>query len=119
MTHTLAFPILSLLLTTMPAAAVLIWLIPDPHKTRWIALVATLADLLLVILLLLNFDSSIAGYQFVEQATWIPSLNIQYMVGVDGLCVLFLPFTIPLFMGVIPVSSNSTCSRLRLYFAMS
>jgi len=80
MAYTLDFPILSLLLTSMPAAAVLIWLTPDPRKARWIALITTLVDMLLVILLLINFDTSIAGYQFVEQASWIPSLNVQYLV---------------------------------------
>jgi len=118
MAYTLDFPILSLLLTSMPAAAVLIWLTPDPRKARWIALITTLVDMLLVILLLINFDTSIAGYQFVEQASWIPSLNVQYLVGVDGLSVLFLPFTILLFMGVILASWNSVRTQPRLYFAL-
>ena len=118
MTHVLDFPVLSLLLMSMPAAVVLIWLVPDPRKARWIALITTLMDMLLIILMLINFDTSATGYQFVEQASWIPSLNVQYLVGVDGISVLFLFFTTLLFTGVILASWNSARSQPRLYFGL-
>ena len=38
--------------------------------------------------LYIGFDSSLTGYQFEATASWIPTLNISYHVGVDGLSVL-------------------------------
>ncbi|WP_456408142.1 complex I subunit 4 family protein [Thiolapillus sp.] len=111
-------PLLSLLLLSMPVAAILIWLAPDPRQARWIALGTTVMDLALVLVLLAGFDSASPDYQFVEQAQWIPSLNVQYLVGVDGISMLFLPFTILLFMGVILASWNSIHNMPRLYFAL-
>jgi NADH-quinone oxidoreductase subunit M len=34
-----------------------------------------------------------AGMQLVERATWIPSLNVHYLVGIDGIAALFPPLT--------------------------
>ena len=47
------------------------------------------------------FDSGDDGFQFIEQAAWIPGLNVSYLVGVDGLSVLFLPATALLFTAAI------------------
>lgn len=118
MTDFSGLPFLSLLLLSMPTAAVLIWLAPDPQQARWIALGTALLDLALVAVLLIQFDGSSGNFQFVEQAQWIPSLNVQYLVGVDGISILFLPFTILLFMGVILASWNSVHSMPKLYFAL-
>ncbi|HID46694.1 MAG TPA: NADH-quinone oxidoreductase subunit M [Chromatiaceae bacterium] len=118
MTELSNLPLISLLLLSMPLAALWIWLVPDPRKARWIALGTAVMDLALSLLLLAGFDSASADYQFVEQAKWIPSLNVQYLVGVDGISMLFLPFTILLFMGVILASWNSIHNMPRLYFSL-
>ena len=39
---------------------------------------------------LANFDTSTAGFQFVEKANWIPAYNISYHLGVDGISVFFV-----------------------------
>ncbi|WP_457668436.1 complex I subunit 4 family protein [Thiolapillus sp.] len=118
MTELSGFPVLSLLLLTLPASALLIGLVADAGKARWIALTGSALALLLVIVLLLGFDAASGEFQFVEQASWIPTLNIQYLVGVDGISILFLPFTVLLFMGVILASWNSARTLPRLYFAL-
>ena len=37
-----------------------------------------------------KFDSKSGGLQFVERYDWIPSLKVQYFVGVDGLGLLMV-----------------------------
>ena len=112
-----SFPFISLMLLSLPLAAVLIWAL-DARYARWVALFAALFDLLLAILLVVNFDSSNAGFQFVEKANWIPTLNIHYLLGVDGISLLFLPLTALLFLGVIAISWNSVRSMPQLYYIL-
>jgi len=57
---------------------------------RWLALAVAVAGFLVTIPLYTGFDKTQAGMQFVEQAAWIPLLNIHYFLGVDGISVLFL-----------------------------
>ena len=70
-------PFISLLLLTLPIGAALMWLVADPAKARWIALCAALIDLCMAVAILLGFESSRGGFQFVEHASWIPTLNVR------------------------------------------
>src|SRR5216684_2352754 len=55
---------------------------------RWIALVASAISCLIEIYLWITYDGSAVGkIQFLERSIWIPSLNIEYFVGVDGISV--------------------------------
>ncbi len=112
------FPLLSLLIITLPVGGALIWLWPNAAHARWIALATAIADLLLSMTVLFQFDADVSGFQLVEQAQWIPSINAQYQVGVDGLSVLFLPLTVILFIGVILSSWRSVTHMQRLYFSL-
>lgn len=112
------FPFLSSVLLLLLAASALIWLVRDYRLARWIALAATLLDLLLTLVMLWRFDSSIQGFQFIERMPWIPTLNVGYLVGVDGVSILFLPMTQLLFVGVIVASWNAVRSMPQLYFSL-
>lgn len=112
------FPLLSLMLITLPLGAVFIWLVPDPRKARWIALITALVDLALALTVLGRFDSAEAGFQLLERGDWIPTLNVQYLVGVDGISVLFLPLTVLLFLGVIAASWTAVQTMARLYYTL-
>ncbi|PUD98644.1 MAG: NADH-quinone oxidoreductase subunit M [Candidatus Sedimenticola endophacoides] len=112
--HTL--PLISLLLS-MPLGALLIWILPN-RSARTIALGTAIVDLCLAMTILLGFDKGQAGFQFVERHDWIPSLNIHYQVGVDGMSVLFLPLTVLLFIGVIISSWTSVRTLPRLYYSL-
>jgi NADH-quinone oxidoreductase subunit M len=114
----LGLPLLSLLLVTLPAGAALIWMVPDPARARWIALGAALVDLGITIIALLNFDPANGDFQLVERYTWIPSLNVHYTLGVDGMTVAFLPLTILLVIGVILASWTSVRTMQRLYYSL-
>src|SRR6202158_4914043 len=56
--------------------------------SRWVALICSGVALVLGIYLWVVYDGSTAGkIQFIERAIWIPSLHIEYFVGVDGISV--------------------------------
>lgn len=111
-------PLLSLLLITLPAAALLIWVVPGPHRARWIALGALLIDLAIAITATVLFDPAQPGFQLVERHAWMPSLEIDYLVGVDGISMLFLPLTVLLSIGVILASWTSVRTMPRLYYSL-
>ncbi|MDZ7268739.1 MAG: NADH-quinone oxidoreductase subunit M [candidate division KSB1 bacterium] len=60
---------------------------------RWLAAGFTGVQVLLAILLVLGFDRTTSGMQFVEKAPWITSYNIWYFVGVDGLSISMVLLT--------------------------
>lgn len=43
--------------------------------------------------LYVHFDAGLDAFQFTETSSWIPALNIQYALGVDGISVLFILLT--------------------------
>jgi NADH-quinone oxidoreductase subunit M len=55
--------------------------------TAWFAL-----DFL-VSLALLGYDRSVAGFQFLEDAQWIPAVGARYQMGVDGVAALLILLT--------------------------
>jgi NADH-quinone oxidoreductase subunit M len=112
------FPLLSLLIISLPVGGALIWLWPNATHARWLALATAIVDLLLSLTVLLRFDSSVSGFQFVESTVWMSSINAQYQVGVDGISVLFLPLTVILFIGVILSSWHSVAHMQRLYYSL-
>ncbi len=111
-------PLLSLMLVLPAAGAALIWLAPSATWARAIALAAMLGVLAIALLVLALFDSADPGFQLVERHAWIPTLNIHYRIGVDGISILFLPLTAILFIGVAVTSWTSIRSMGRLYFTL-
>jgi NADH-quinone oxidoreductase subunit M len=66
-----------------------ILLLPSSRErlVKIIALVATLIPFCLGIEIFLTFDKTTAAFQFVEHYAWIPSFNIEYYLGIDGISV--------------------------------
>ena len=60
---------------------------------RWVALLGAIVSFLITIPLIVGFNGSTAAMQFVEQHSWLPSINASYALGVDGLSVWFIPLT--------------------------
>lgn len=112
------FDSLSLLLLAYPLGALLVWLAPRAEMARGVALAVNGAGLAIALLLLAAFDPTQSGFQMVERSAWIPSLNIDYAVGVDGISILFLPATALLFLGVNLASWNSARELPRLYHSL-
>jgi NADH-quinone oxidoreductase subunit M len=88
----------------------------DPRAVeaaKWIALVTTLATLALSVLLVMRFDRTTAGFQFLEEAPWFAGLN--YRMGVDGISVLFVLLTAFLMPLCIVASWKSITTRVLEY----
>jgi len=62
------------------------------RNARWIALIFTLADLVLSIVLWVGFDGKSSAFQFVEHAAWLTN-GMSYHMGVDGISMLFIVLT--------------------------
>lgn len=91
----------------------------DGARLRGLAFGISAATLLPVGLLWLTFDSNaVAGsLQFVERHEWIPTLNVQYFVGVDGLGLLMVLLT-AIVTPMAILSSSGVSQNSRLYFAL-
>jgi NADH-quinone oxidoreductase subunit M len=90
------FPLLSLAIW-MPIAFGLFILAfgrdKSPGIVRGLALIGSLASLLVTFPLIQNFDNTVHGMQFVERFAWIERFNIHYYLGIDGLSLWFVPLT--------------------------
>ncbi len=87
------FPILSLMLA-LPMAGAVACLFADARTARWIALAATLVDLVLGIVLWMHFDQS-AGHpqwQFTEYAPIFG--RFAWALGIDGIALMLIMLTV-------------------------
>tara|TARA_B100001540_G_scaffold99993_1_gene89998 strand:+ start:271 stop:1749 length:1479 start_codon:yes stop_codon:yes gene_type:complete len=82
---------------------------------KYWALAITCFELLLSVFMLINFDLSKNGYQFVENYEWIPSLGISYHLGVDGLSLPLVFLTTLLFVCAVSISMSIN-TRVAEYF---
>ncbi len=60
---------------------------------RWIGLATSLATFVLSLPLFFGYDGANAAMQFVENVSWIPSLNVSFHVGIDGISMLLVMLT--------------------------
>jgi len=115
----MSWPILSVT-TFLPLLGVLaILLMPGDKQAvakaaRWIALIVTLADLALSLVIWANFNGASSAFQFVEQAQWLGG-NITYHMGVDGISMLFVVLTAGLMPFCILASWQSIQERVPEY----
>jgi NADH-quinone oxidoreductase subunit M len=113
-----SLPMLSLLIFLPLAWALLLPFLRENRTVRIVALTGAVLELALSLLMLITLRPDVAGMQFVEQASWIPSLNVHYLLGIDGIAALFPPLTALLFCAVILASWTSIQFMPRLYFAL-
>ena len=115
----LDWPILSTITYLPLLGALFILLIPGQDETvgrnaRAVALWTTVATFILSIVMLFEFDVSRTDLQFYEQASWLGG-NIDYVLGVDGISVLFIILTTSLMPLCILASWESIKIRVREY----
>ena len=60
---------------------------------RWIALFGSIAGFLVTLPLYTRFDYENGDFQFQEGFRWIPSFNINYHLGADGIAVPLILLT--------------------------
>lgn len=112
--------LLSLVLFTPLAGLLVLLCIPSARKNliRWWANISALAGFLVSVPLLLQFDRNAEGYQFVERIDWIPSLGVQYLVGIDGISLLMVMLTTVMGFFAIFSSWASIDKNVKSYYAM-
>ncbi|MDP7071496.1 MAG: NADH-quinone oxidoreductase subunit M [Candidatus Marinimicrobia bacterium] len=78
---------------------VAVTLIPrdQTNAIKWTAAAAAGIQLIFSLILLARFDLTTGDFQMYESAQWIPSLNITYQLGVDGLSLPMVVLTAILF----------------------
>jgi NADH-quinone oxidoreductase subunit M len=88
-------PLLSIV-TFIPLLGALLIAVLPRHQHGWIRVVALATSLLAWVaslLLLVGFDPTSAGFQFREQAAWVPAFGIQYKLGIDGISLALVVLT--------------------------
>ena len=95
------FPWLSVVTFVPLAGAAVVIVLPRGRDAlyRWVALVASVATFVIALGMLGAYDAQARGFQLLERATWVESLNFKYVLGVDGISlflVLLTAFLMPL-----------------------
>src|SRR5579863_9833136 len=106
-------------LTFLPLAGTLALFMLRPDDREWIrriALVISLFEFALSLLLLHGFVLNSPDYQFVEFHNWIPSPPIHYHLGVDGISLFLILLTTFLTPIAILASWKSIEHRVRGFF---
>jgi NADH-quinone oxidoreductase subunit M len=112
--NALGFPILSLMLL-VPFAAAIVCLFVNNNTARWLALGATLLDLLLGILLWGAYDIGGPQWQFVEFAPVFG--DFAYGLGIDGIALMLIMLSVFLMPICIAASWSSIEHRIPEYMA--
>jgi NADH-quinone oxidoreductase subunit M len=113
------WPILSVVTFLPVVGAILIYLSRGDDEAargnaRWIALWTTIITFAVSVILVMRFDSSQPGFQFVEKTTWLAN-GIGYHMGVDGISLPFVILTTALMPFCILASWKSVTLRVREY----
>ncbi|MHB1531736.1 NADH-quinone oxidoreductase subunit M [Acidithiobacillus sp.] len=108
------FPLLSLAIWTPVIGGILTLAVGDRRAgaARWAALIFSIMAFVVTIPLYTGFNNHTAAMQFSEHAAWIPSLNIHYHLGVDGISLWFILLTS--FLTILVVISSWTNIQQRV-----
>ncbi len=113
-------PLLSIV-TFLPlvGAAFIFFIRGEPEvvaqNSRAVALWTSLATFVLSLFVWTGFDSTQAGFQFVEKAAWLPGLGVEYYLGVDGISLWFVLLSTLLTLVVVIGSWHSVHTRVKEY----
>ena len=111
--------ILSLLIWLPILGAIVVVFIPRDKEDiiRYTSAAFTGLQFIVAIQLWRKFEPENGGMQFMERLDWIPSLNISYILGVDGLSLPMVMLTAMLFFIGVFVSWNIS-KAVKGYFAL-
>ncbi len=111
--------LLSILIWLPITAGLLVLLLGERNIVlgRWLALLASLATLVLAVPLWTHFDTSTAALQFTEALPWIPRFDAWYALGVDGISLPLLVLTAFMTVPVVIAGWTVITSRPAQYFA--
>jgi NADH-quinone oxidoreductase subunit M len=111
--------LLSILIWLPVAGGLVTWLIGDRNAraARWLALLTSLAALVLSIPLYTGFDATSGAFQFIESYPWIPQLHAHYALGIDGIALPLILLTTFMTVPVIIAGWSVIEKRPAQYFA--
>ena len=108
LTYILLLPLLgSIILLVTPSI--------NKNLLKAIALNTSCLTFLLSLILWIFFDKSIGTFQFVNKFLWVPILNINFTMGIDGISLFFILLTTLLIPLCLLVSWNSIQNNLKEY----
>ena len=87
----------------------------NARPVRWVALIGSVASLLVTLPLIGGFDTHTAAMQFVENMPWIERFNVRYHLGVDGISMWFVPLTAFMTVVVVLAGWQVITDRVALY----
>jgi NADH-quinone oxidoreductase subunit M len=111
--------LLSVVIFLPLAGAVVAALVPKgrPEVAKWVAAITSGVGLALTAWIVVAFDRTSSGMQFVTDAVWVPQAGIHYHLGVDGISITMLALSSLL--GLLAViASWKITDRAPAYFAM-
>ncbi len=109
-----SFPILSLMLA-VPLIGAIACLFLDARSARMVALVATLINLVLGVVMWLNYDIGGAQWQFQEYSPIFG--DFAYALGIDGIALMLIMLSVFLMPICIGASWNAITKRVGEYMA--
>ncbi|MCK9394948.1 MAG: NADH-quinone oxidoreductase subunit M [Methylobacter sp.] len=113
------FPVLSLIIFLPLLGALAVAVIRNVRLAKNIALLFAALELIATLAAVRLFNADLGNsFQLVEHHAWIPSLNIEYLIGIDGISVLFLPMSALLTLMAVIASWNSVQHLTRFHFAL-
>src|SRR4051812_18219747 len=85
-------PWLTILLLVPAVGAVLVAALPRsrPLLAKQVTLAITLVELVLTIVMCVQFDQGQGGFQFAQKHSWISAFGVSYSVGVDGIALVLI-----------------------------
>jgi len=115
------WPILNILIWTPILGAIPVLLTggdKNANLARCVALVVSLITLFFAGVLAIDFNTHTAAMQFVDKISWIPSLNMNYVVGVDGISMPLIVLTCFTTLIVLLASWTNIHNKVAQYLAM-
>ncbi|RUR16953.1 NADH-quinone oxidoreductase subunit M [Legionella sp. km535] len=89
----------------------------NPNVARYLSLFTVILCLILCVPLINGFDLQSFSMQFTEEISWMPSLGINYSLGVDGLSLLLIALSIFTNLIVILATWDSITKRVSQYMS--
>jgi NADH-quinone oxidoreductase subunit M len=115
--HSPGYPILSTLIA-LPflGALILLFLKRNSKMIRWVSLILSIAVFIISLPLFADFDKTTHLMQFVERHEWIPSWNIAYSIGIDGISILFVLLTTLITILCVTISWKSITTKVKEFY---
>lgn len=105
----------------IPLIGILILIFINPKQIKLIKIISlhfSSLPFLIFLLLWSGFKKSLGTFQFVTKVLWIPILNLNITLGIDGISLFFLLLTTLLIPVCILISWNSIHSNIKSYLVL-